>query len=830
MAEIDYAPWSVVRTIGRGSFGTVYEIKRTEFGETYRAALKVISIPQSEDELRANRASGMNERSMATYYKSCVEELTHEFAILSKMKGHTNIVGYEDHKVLPHTNGIGWDIYIRMELLTSLTTFLSRRDLSRDQVVKLGIDLCQALSLCERKNIIHRDIKPDNIFISDEGDFKLGDFGIARTASKTLSNMSRKGTPNYMAPEIFKNEPYNHTVDIYSLGIVLYQLMNGKRLPFMPETLTLQDRENALGRRMSGADMPAPANCDLPFANVILKACAYKPEDRYQSADDMLDDLRELLNGRKAEPVDMEGFLEEADDKEEDKSSAPDDIFFRAPYPDTEATFLGEMPDRKTETEKNKEGNRDSSLNRVNQGGGDGHWNDQPPIHIHSGTEGKKPNNKTSSKLTVAVIAAVAAVVACVAIIIVGTGHGGSGKDVKSIAAAASATTSSGSGSSAKKTSTSSSETKSTSTTQSSKESSATAATSLSDDLTDYTFELKGNLYQLPMAYTDFIKNGFELNSSGVTEDTEIPGRSYDTIPMADGATQINVDIYNPSGNTKTLRKCYVGGVQAYGSSGDMTVAKGISLKNTPEEIIAAFGTPYSDRTLTGHRDIVYQETDDQISGQTSFSIYDNDTADSSIRVRHIVAIEGTEEDVSTQKPSYLDSYEAPSSMSSDEDSTDITIDGKIYRLPCPVDQFTDDGWKIDSKDGDSVAAQTKWSGSMTLVKNNKKIYLGLTNFDSSEQLVENCAVTYLNIINSPGRDDNNSFETGSGMKESTGKDEAKQLLAGYDLNEATNYMSLSKTFESDTKGFVSIHYDYNSGGDEPVWSVYMSAYKWPYS
>lgn len=828
MAEIDYAPWSVVRTIGRGSFGTVYEIKRTEFGETYRAALKVISIPQSEDELRVNRASGMNERSMATYYRSCVEELTHEFAILAKMKGHTNIVGYEDHKVLPHTNGIGWDIYIRMELLTSLTTYLSRRDLSRNQVVKLGIDLCQALSLCERKNIIHRDIKPDNIFISEEGDFKLGDFGIARTASKTLSNMSRKGTPNYMAPEIYKNEPYNHTVDIYSLGIVLYQLMNGKRLPFMPETLTLQDRENALGRRMSGAGMPVPAKCDLPFANVILKACAYKPEDRYQSADDMLDDLRGLLSGQKAESLDMDGFLDESDDKEEDrmekKASASDSHVFRQPYPDTESTYLGEEPGPKPETENIGEGYRAYSQNRQNQNRAE--WKGGS-VSYQNGQlyRNRKKTDSHVKRTAVAVAAVAAAVVACVLMITVGGNRGGSGKRVNSISAGISATVSP-----AKKTSTSSSETKTASAAQSSKEASTAAATSLSDDLTDYTFELKGHLYQLPMAYTDFIKNGFELNSSGVTEDTEVPGRSYDTIPMADGATKINVDIYNPFGNTKTLRECYVGGVQAYGSSGDMTVAKGISLKNTPEEIIAALGTPYSDRTLTGHRDIVYQETDDQISGQTSFTIYDDDSADSSIRVRHIVAIEGTEEDVSAQKPSYLDSYVAPSDMSSDEDSTDITIEGKIYRLPCPVDQFTDDGWEIDSKDGDSVAARTKWSGSMTLVKNNKKIYLGLTNFDSSEQLVENCAVTYLNIINFPGRDSNTSFETGIGMKDSTGKDEAKKLLEGYESNEATNYMSLSKTFESDKKGFVSIHYDYNSGGDDPVWSVYMSANKWPYS
>ena len=295
-SEIDYAPWKVVRQLGQGSFGSVYEICREEFGETYTAALKVISIPQDESEVIANRANGMDDQSMTSYYNSVVQELTHEFAILSKLKGHTNIVGYEDHKVVPHANGIGCDIYIRMELLKSLTQIVSQRALERQEVLKLGIDICEALCLCENKSIIHRDIKPDNIFISENGDFELGDFGIARTASRTIANMSRKGTPNYMAPEVYKNQPYNSSVDIYSLGIVLYQLMNNRRLPFIPKQMLAEDRETALGRRMSGEPLPPPEQADQEFARIILKACAYNPNDRYISAEEMKRELKQLYD------------------------------------------------------------------------------------------------------------------------------------------------------------------------------------------------------------------------------------------------------------------------------------------------------------------------------------------------------------------------------------------------------------------------------------------------------------------------------------------------------------------------------------------------------
>ena len=309
ISQIRYEPWRVVRQLGKGSYGSVFEIQREEFGELYKAALKVISIPQSDEDIIANRADGMTDKSMASYYHSVVKELTHELALLSKLKGNTNIVGYEDHKIVQHPDGIGWDIYIRMELLTSLTAVSAKYDFSRNEVVKIGIDICNALELCEKNNILHRDIKPDNIFISGHGDYKLGDFGIARTASQTAANMSTKGTPNYMAPEVYKGLNYDATVDIYSLGIVLYQMMNGKRLPFIPVDVTLADREAALGKRMSGEPFPVPEMADEAFAKVILKACAFDPKARYANARQMKKDLEKLIEGIYVAPIDVKSIL-----------------------------------------------------------------------------------------------------------------------------------------------------------------------------------------------------------------------------------------------------------------------------------------------------------------------------------------------------------------------------------------------------------------------------------------------------------------------------------------------------------------------------------------
>ncbi len=187
-----FGDWIIKRKIGEGSFGQVLEIQREDFGQVYRAALKVITVPQSEAELRGVLEEGMSTVQAEQYFYGVVEDIVREFAIMARLKGTANVVSYEDHKVIRHSDGIGWDILIRMELLNPLLSYAYQHPFSRRDIIKLGIDMCRALELCQKYNIIHRDIKPENIFVSDNGDFKLGDFGIARTVEKTVSGLSKK--------------------------------------------------------------------------------------------------------------------------------------------------------------------------------------------------------------------------------------------------------------------------------------------------------------------------------------------------------------------------------------------------------------------------------------------------------------------------------------------------------------------------------------------------------------------------------------------------------------------------------------------------------------
>lgn len=300
--------WKIVEKIGEGSFGKVYKAKRTEQGKTFYSAIKVITIPSNAGELSSIRSENPDEQSVKEYFHSLVEECIQEVNTMEYFRGNSHVVSVEDYKVVEYLDDIGWDIYIRMEYLTSFLDYCAGRALSEDDVIHLGIDLCKALEYCQCQNIIHRDIKPENIFVSRFGEFKLGDFGIARELDRTMSGLSKKGTFSYMAPEMYKGEAYDARVDIYSLGIVLYKLRNHNRLPFISlkkQLITYRDKEEALNRRMAGEELPPPAEAGEAFADVILRACAYDRHDRYESAEEFRMALERVRYPRQPELSDI---------------------------------------------------------------------------------------------------------------------------------------------------------------------------------------------------------------------------------------------------------------------------------------------------------------------------------------------------------------------------------------------------------------------------------------------------------------------------------------------------------------------------------------------
>ena len=289
--------WHITEELGEGAYGRVYRAEKENGGVTAVSAIKVIHVPSERSELLSLRREFQTEEELRRNLKEMVDGYTNEIRAMYRLQGHTHIVSIQDHIVEELNDGLGWRIYIRMEYLQPFDDYALTHSFPREEIIQIGISLCEALSVCAEHGILHRDIKPENLFVTESGQFKLGDFGIAKALDRTVSTYSSKGTFSYMAPEVFHGKPYDTRADLYSTGIILYKLANRNRDPFIdPEKqiITHQDREQAMSLRMQGEKLPAPVDADEKLAKVILKACEFNPKDRYDKPDAMMLALKGL--------------------------------------------------------------------------------------------------------------------------------------------------------------------------------------------------------------------------------------------------------------------------------------------------------------------------------------------------------------------------------------------------------------------------------------------------------------------------------------------------------------------------------------------------------
>ena len=147
--------WHESALLGEGSFGKVYKAEREEFGETFYSAIKVLSVPKNEQDIQQERKQGMSDYEIHEYFKSVVQDLVNEIVLMENLKGARNIVNIDDYRIIERTNAIGWDIFIRMELLTPFEDIVNNPAFSYMDVLKMGVDICSALEVCEHNNIVH---------------------------------------------------------------------------------------------------------------------------------------------------------------------------------------------------------------------------------------------------------------------------------------------------------------------------------------------------------------------------------------------------------------------------------------------------------------------------------------------------------------------------------------------------------------------------------------------------------------------------------------------------------------------------------------------------
>ena len=269
---------TVDREIGRGPNGVAYLVTRRLDGK--KMVLKHISIPASDAETKALIYAGAvsGEADAQRYYASLVKDIKSELLLLNGIKNASNILKFRGYQVDQKFIGSGYDVYLLADFCRSLQAYIAAHPLTKLQAVNLAIDLCSGLEQLRAAGLVHKDIRPTNIYLGDNRHFLLGDLGVVKMTDLEYSSMPDQLLTDYSAPEVVPSDAsLSATMDIYSVGMILYEIYNGGLLP-------MGDNDRFV--RTDG-ELPAPAYADIALSDIILRACAFDPENRYQTPGEM---------------------------------------------------------------------------------------------------------------------------------------------------------------------------------------------------------------------------------------------------------------------------------------------------------------------------------------------------------------------------------------------------------------------------------------------------------------------------------------------------------------------------------------------------------------
>lgn len=280
--------WYFGERISGGGSGEVYQLIDKQTGEI--TVVKIITVDIASE-------NGNKENKLFTVKKKLQYAQT-EIETMYALRNEPNIVhclNCDIRQMFDRSHVMtGFHYLIQMECLTSLASVCDDQCLTEEQTVKLGLQISHALEAIHNRGIVHRDIKPDNIFINSNGNFLLGDFGAANML-QTDGNTTAIGTEPYMAPEVYRaehNEKYGRTVDIYSLGLVMYAMINSNYLPFQLENgKCTHNIAEATSRRLKDIEEIPRLPLDMPLADITFKCCRKDSRERYQSAAELISDL-----------------------------------------------------------------------------------------------------------------------------------------------------------------------------------------------------------------------------------------------------------------------------------------------------------------------------------------------------------------------------------------------------------------------------------------------------------------------------------------------------------------------------------------------------------
>ncbi|MBQ1264898.1 MAG: protein kinase, partial [Oscillospiraceae bacterium] len=274
----------VVRCVSNHGGASVYIVRSTKSQTNY--ILKHISVPESQRQIDALRYSGAanTDEEAQKYYEQVVEDYKTELETLESLSGHANIACYRSYQIEPKEDAVGFDLYLLAEDRQTLKDHLEQTPMTHLAAVNLAIDLCDALIDLRAAGLVHRDVKPSNIYLNVQNHFVIGDLGLAKLEELKYCSMPESMISIYSAPELFDLVgTIDPTADIYSVGLILYRIFNGNHAPFEDEKTSARAADK---QRITGQTLPAPMYADYEMTEILLKACAFSPADRFATPEE----------------------------------------------------------------------------------------------------------------------------------------------------------------------------------------------------------------------------------------------------------------------------------------------------------------------------------------------------------------------------------------------------------------------------------------------------------------------------------------------------------------------------------------------------------------
>lgn len=297
-----FGQWYVDRQLGNGTDGKVFTIYKEKYdGKRETAVMKMLRLGENRNERKTFDLNGTNENESAEGFEKIINSIRKNIETVKKADNGKFFIRYEDLELRKASDGKGILILIKLEQGKSLADVLKSFTFTLEETYRLGINICQALQKCRSFGYVYPNLKPENILFDKEGRCKIGDFGSFSCLEPAKTSISYKRTQYYMAPELIRTGNINCTCDTYSLGLVLYMLTNSNRLPFTepyPEQVTVNSLNESTNKRIRGQELEKPAHASEALWKIIKKACAFKPNERYFTPEQMLSDLKNAMNNQ----------------------------------------------------------------------------------------------------------------------------------------------------------------------------------------------------------------------------------------------------------------------------------------------------------------------------------------------------------------------------------------------------------------------------------------------------------------------------------------------------------------------------------------------------